>query len=65
MGIISAAQSLAESPFLAILPHRQILFQPIVLPPEQQRYWDEYMLKLAGDTKAPSFFGLSEELSSF
>ena len=45
--IIAAADSLAQRPFLVTLPHSKILYQPIDLPPEQQREWDEYMLKLA------------------
>ena len=61
--IIAAADSLAQRPFLVTLPHSKILYQPIALPPEQQREWDEYMLKLAHENTTAKFYDLSEQIT--
>ena len=62
--IINTAQSLKDSPFLLVLPHRRVLFQPIVLPPELQRQWDEDIFKMANESIAPCFIDLSAHIPS-
>lgn len=63
--IEEAVEKISTRPFIITHPHLKILFQPLSLPTQSERRWDEHMLKLAHQNTESLFIDLSDKISPF
>lgn len=63
--IEGAVEEMSTRPFVITYPHLKILFQPITLPVQSVRRWDQHMLKLAHQNTESLFIDLSDKIPPF